>query len=156
MHEIALEVVVDPLVPIPARGAVTPLELALRITNRSGTVLRFKELDTVRITMIAPDGTPMTIDGGRNATAARATVSGPVDPGGHLLIGRPARLTWTLDDRLRLIGDDGFGGIWHFDGLQPGVYRIRMTYENTDERVVNGVPLWTGVKSTADKEVRLR
>ena len=38
------------------------------------------------------------------------------------------------EDKLKFGGADGFGGIWGFsESLKPGVYRIRIRYENQSE-----------------------
>lgn len=93
------------------------------------------------------------MDGGRNGTRPGEFVSAPVLPGEMLLVTRDARLVWHSPDALRLIGSDGFGGIWYFDGLQTGRYRIQIVYENHSSMIGELESIWTGFAESPAFEV---
>ena len=140
----------------PAPGAETTIDLGLRITNRSNRAVRFNRLDTVSMTLSDPDGAVLRMDGGRNAPRAAETVSNLLAPGESLVIERSAKLLWLPDgSALRLIGSDGFGGVWYFDGLRRTTWEFRIAYENLRAQIGSRTSVWTG-KAVTRARVELR
>lgn len=154
--EVEFKVVADSVFRVPAPGGETPVELALKITNRRKTPVRFKKMDTLFVTLTGPDGRKLLMDGGRDGTVPGETISPLVAPGQSLLIDRTGRLLWAKDATLRLIGGDGFGGIWHIDGLKRGKYQLQIEYENVQVSGSSGGTVWTGKAVTPPKEVELK
>jgi hypothetical protein len=134
----------------------TLVNLALRITNRTKTPLRFNKFDTVRLALFTPAGESLPFSGGRNAVRGGEGVSPPVLPGQNLAISRQARLVWLKNGTLRLIGSEEIGGIWYFDGLGPGKYKVQFIYENLKAEIGDLDAFWTGRVSTPLLEVKLK
>lgn len=127
----------------------TPINLALRITNRAQTAFRFCRLDTVRIGIVDADGKALAFDGGRNGTAPGDPWTQLLLPQDTLEISRRARLVWLDNGTLRLVGSDDFGGIWYLDGLKPGKYTLQITHENNRSQIGEMRPIWTGMAATS-------
>jgi hypothetical protein len=158
MNAATFEIITDRVWKIPDRtdDAGTGINLALRITNRTETGMRFHRLDTIRIALTAPDGKSLQFDGGRDATRPGEFVSPLVLPGQSLVISREANLVWFKHQTLRLIGSDDFGGIWYFDGLIPGKYQVRIIHENYKSEIGGMDSIWTGMAVSNAVEVELR
>ena len=152
------ETVADRVWNIPALGdeAGSVVDLALRVTNRTEGPLRFNRFDTLRLALFAPDGKALPFLGGRNAVRAGKGVSPPLLPGQTLVISRQGRLTRLKDGGLRLIGSEESGGIWYFDGLGPGRYRVQFIYGNGKSRIGDLDAFWVGEVTTPGVEVELR
>ncbi|MBW2738981.1 MAG: hypothetical protein JRE64_09055 [Deltaproteobacteria bacterium] len=134
----------------------TMINIALRITNRTGTGMRFHKFDTIRIALISPDGKSLLFDGGRNATRPGEFISPLILPEQSLIISRQAKLVWLKDKILRLIGSDDFGGIWYFDGLGPGNYKVQIIHENYKAKIGFIDSIWIGKVITRSVEVELK
>jgi RNA polymerase sigma factor (sigma-70 family) len=159
--EADFQAVVEARPVAPESGATQPINLGLRITNRADKPQWFNLFDTIRIGLKSADGTPIRVDGGRNGTFPARPIQ--LAPGQSQTILRGGRLEWMKDGRsLRLIGSDGSGGIWHFDGLRPGKYRLRFEYETTREMTERfrrglqaGGPFWISSAQTAEAEFEI-
>lgn len=143
-------------IPAPGDGAGSVVELALRITNLTKTPLRFNRFDTLRLALFAPDGRAVPFEGGRNATRPGEAVSPPLLPGEALVISRQRRLIPLKNGGLRLIGSEEFGGIWYFDGLGPGRYKVQCIYGNLVSGIGDVNAVWVGEAATPLQEVELR
>jgi RNA polymerase sigma factor (sigma-70 family) len=149
----------------PAPGGQEPLDLSLRLTNRSDRPLLFNLSDTLWPVLRSADGTSFKRDGGRWGTSPAPPVL--VGPGkGAMVVGR-AHLEWLPDGKsLRLVYPDGSGGGWYFDGLVPGKYLLSFAYENSEEtlatflrarptKLEEGQSFWTGKVTTNEVEFEI-
>lgn len=126
--------------PMPGVGETTEIKLDLRVTNRSETSLRFTNFDTLRLVLRDANGKVISIGGGRDRTLPPGVKDCPLlAPGNSVLFSLDAALYWR-DGILRLGGSDGFGGLWFFAGLQPGVYEFRIGYSQSSNQLVLGTP----------------
>jgi hypothetical protein len=153
------EIITDRNWHIPALedDAFTVINLQLRIVNQAATGIRFNKFDSVRLRLIAPDGKSLQFDGGRNGTRPDEEVSPLILPGKSLIISRQAKLSWRKDRKtLRLMGSDDFGGIWYFDAIGPGRYKVQVVCENQRPHTQDGYALWTGNAATPTVEVVIR
>ncbi len=143
---------------VPARGEQTNVALGLRVTNNADEPVRFFLLDTLKLELTAADGEPLRFEAGRDVTRKFASLSEPVAPGKSLLIRRDASLRWTSggDGALRLEGSDGAGGIWYFDGLREGTYRLAFAYASDRTHVGKTGGIWKGTVVTPPVDVVLR
>ncbi|MHC4954463.1 MAG: hypothetical protein ACYTGZ_11295 [Planctomycetota bacterium] len=152
---VRFEVIADPVWTAPERGSTSRVAIALRITNGTREPLRFNTLDTIRISLRAPDGQHLTMDGGRDGTAPGRPLSDPVAPGKRLEIDRSAHLAWTPGGTLRLQGDDGFGGVWYVDGLQQGRHELLIEYENRTTQGADATGVWKGKRDVPSVAITL-
>jgi hypothetical protein len=143
-------------IPAPEDEAGSVVDLALRITNRTETPLRFNKFDTLRLALFAPGGKALPFLGGRNAVRSGEGVSPPLLPGQTLVISRQGRLTRLKDGGLRLIGSEESGGIWYFDGLGPGRYKVQFIYGNARSRIGDLDAFWVGEVATPVVGIELR
>jgi len=152
------ETVADLVWKIPAAGDETGsvVDLALRITNQTETPLRFNRFDTLRLALFAPDGKALPFMGGRNAVRAGQGAAPPLLPGQTTVISRQGRLTRLKDGGLRLIGSEEIGGIWYFDGLAPGRYKVQFIYENHRSGTGESDAFWVGEVTTPAVGVEVR
>ena len=127
-NSVQFEIISDTLVRIPKAGAETPVKINIRATNLDKQTLRFDTLDTIAVSLTDPSGRQLQLDGGRDGMRVGNRFTRPLKPGENLLIGLSAKLVWESETNLRLIGDDGFGGVWHFDYLAPGKYYLSVFY----------------------------
>lgn len=157
--------IVTPAVWVPpAPKKVTTIPLQLKVTNHTGKPVQLDLFDKLMIQMHDASGKEVPIDGGRNGTCPCPPLiiakeqSGTVD--------RTAKLKPSSNHpgSFRLIGSDGAGGIWYFDGLAAGKYTIRMTYENDPEAPhhataqaagADAPPVWVGKAVTKDLAVEI-
>jgi hypothetical protein len=65
-------------------------------------------------------------------------------------------LVWLKNGTLRLIGSEEIGGIWYFDGLSPGRYKVQFVYENPQAEIGGLDTFWTGSVSTPLLGVELK
>ncbi len=129
-----------PVWSIPAVGATTTVQLGLRITNRSDQALRFTNFDTLVPALRDAHGRSIAIDGGRNRTLPPDVKNCPLlAPGESQVFHLDAKLYWH-GGILRLGGTDGFGGLWYFSGLVPGLYELRMGYRQMHQQLTLGTP----------------
>lgn len=122
------------VIPEKKPGAKTVLKLELRIKNISDKPLRFSRFDTTYPQLAEGGGKLLRSSGGRDVTLPAKESDFPlVEPGETTTFAIDAQLFWQ-DDKLRLGGSDGFGGIWGFsDGLAAGAYQFRIHYQNERE-----------------------
>lgn len=155
---VLFEIVTDRVWKIPSieDKEGTLINLVLRITNRTDAPLGFNRFDTVRLALFTPAGESLPFLGGRNAVRRSEGVPPPVLPGQDLAISRQARLVWLKNGTLRLIGSEETGGIWYFDGLGPGKYKVHFIYENLKADIGDLDAFWAGEVSTPAAEVELR
>ncbi len=133
------------------------IPLKLRITNCGPSPLRFLLFDTVRVILRDAGGLILQAQGGRDTTKPGQAVTPVLAPGERFELSRRTRLSWAPDNTLRVIGEDGFGGEWYFDGLVPNAsYYIMLVYENSREEMQAKEPLWTGQVTTPALKFNLR
>lgn len=150
--------------PIPKNqpGIQAPVNLGLRISNKTNKPLRFSRFDTLWVEMVRPDGKSLRRGGGRDGTFGKVEADCPlVKPGESVTFIIDAALFWQGNE-LRLSGSDGFGGLWLLHDLKPGPYKVRVRYQNDRpafetspprQAVLDGV--WTGEVDTPFVEVTL-
>ena len=154
-HKVQFEAVADSVWVIPKQGESTQVDIGLRIKNLGLEPLCFYILDTIGILLTDSEGKRLPMDGGRDGTRPGNPFSDPVEPGGELIIDHSAELAWESDTKLRLTGDDGFGGIWYVDGLQQGVYALQIVYENRGVHNAEQPCVWIGKIATQIIEIEL-
>jgi RNA polymerase sigma-70 factor (ECF subfamily) len=153
-------------IPENKPGLKTPIELGLRITNRSEKALTFGRYGGSDEMLIAE----MTGADGKALQRNLLEVfrhSGPQEsdfalvlPGKSVTFFLDAGLFWERGTH-RLGGKDGHGGGWFFDDLKPGRYQVRIVYESKDASVTlkpSGKvmkDIWTGKVETPFVEVSL-
>lgn len=130
----------------------TSIQFGIRVTNKTSTSYRFiffyllPELQT-------EDGQSVKLAYARNVTKAPSESDFLLaNPGESLTYFIDAKFSW-YDYKLRIGGYARDGGVWHFDNLKLGTYRIRFTYQNLSavKRLYRGKTikgLWTGLVST--------
>lgn len=159
-HEgpVDFEVLTDPVWSVPTRNieSETEINLALRIINNTEKVTRIHLFDTIRIAIEDQDGNSLVFDGGRNGTTPGEIVSDPINPGKDLIISRLSILKWHTQNTLRLMGSDDFGGVWYFDGLRTGRYRVQLIHENQRREIGKFQSVWTGTGKTKAIEIEIR
>jgi RNA polymerase sigma factor (sigma-70 family) len=135
---------------VPRPGESRPIDLGLRITNKTDGPLFFSLLDTVRLVLKTAEGMELRMDGGRkNAPPQRVPV--PVAAGESLDVSRASRLeALGLRAGLRLGGREGTGFDWYFDGLRPGKYVLSVRYEGE-----KGGICWPGKAETEGVEFEI-
>ncbi|WP_083625002.1 hypothetical protein [Planktothrix serta] len=123
-------------IPPNRPDAQIPVQLGLRITNQSQKPVRFTRYDTLFPLLLEPNGQRLQLGGGRNWSASPGVSDCPLlQPQESVTFFLDARLFWQ-DNLLRLEWADGFGGIWFFDDLKPGTYRIALGYSNSSTPVL--------------------
>jgi hypothetical protein len=153
--------------PVPAAGEKSDIQTGLKVTNRTERVVKVNLFDTVRIVLKDSAGRSLPLLGGRD----RTTYPDPLvlAAGESKTIARNAALEWLkAGDGLRLIGQDGTGGVWYFDGLKPGNYTLSFEYENSEQMVQNlpnrpaphaidlkAGPYWFGKAKTKEAAVEI-
>ena len=128
---------------------------SLTIANQGATSHRFLLLDTLQFHVRDGD---REIRGqfARDATRREGQVTAPLAPGALQRLPREALLEKQTDGRLKLSAYDGFGGVWWFDGLRPGKYRISLVYENREPTTRDGLTVWVGRGETLPMTVEIR
>ncbi len=142
-------------IPVSEPGTKNPIKLGLHITNKTYKPMRFCRFDTLFPDMIGPNGKRLQLDGGRNASRLIRESDCPIVKSGEsVTFYLDGTLTWQ-NNKLRLGGPDGFGGLWYFDGLKPGMYKIRFIYHSIQEMIQIDRPekkilenIWTGQVAT--------
>jgi RNA polymerase sigma factor (sigma-70 family) len=149
-------------VPEDKPGNKSPVTFGLRVTNKTEKPLRFSTFDTRFPEMTGPDGKALHLEWERRRSRAPTEADCPlIGPGKSVTLPIDAALSWQ-SGAIRFGGGDGFGGWWHFDGLRPGRYRLRVAYRNKDasvrlpgkEELLEGI--WTGEVATPFADVSLR
>jgi RNA polymerase sigma factor (sigma-70 family) len=118
-------------IPKDAPRSFTPVNVGLRITNRTKKPFRFSGFRTLAPEMLGPDGQALERTGGGDGTYARKQADCPLlKPGESLTFSSTAMLLWR-SGRLEFGGEGVlWGGFWQFAGLRPGRYRLRLRYAN--------------------------
>lgn len=115
-------------IPANKPGANTPVKLGLLITNQTQRPIRFTRYDSIFPMLLGSDGQALQLEGGRNWSSPPTVSDCPLlQPGESVTFFVDGKLFWQ-DDLLRLEWPDGFGGVWFYDNLKPGTYRIRVGY----------------------------
>jgi hypothetical protein len=150
-------------IPEDKPAGAAPVKLALRITNRTKSPLRFTRFDTLTVEMVGPDGKDLQSTAARKGTRAVQEADCPLaKPGESVVFDIDAHLSWR-DGKLWFGGADGFGGGWGFaSAFGPGRYQLRIRYRDatTERTVVRGErsvldDFWTGDVRTPLVEVVL-
>jgi hypothetical protein len=158
------QAVVESKRSVPPPGGRQPIDIGLGITNGGEKPLLFNGYDTIRPALRSAAEALSFKAFKVNGRRTRSFIPGPilVGPGKTGTIWRRAHLEWLPDGKtLRLIGPDGAGGTWYFDGLVPGKYLLSFEHENTEaslaaflrhrrkkEAFEVGQSFWTGKATT--------
>jgi beta-lactamase regulating signal transducer with metallopeptidase domain len=135
---------------IPPPGFQTPVNVGLRIANKSQTPWRFSRFDSLTLEMVGPDGKSLRQGGGRNGTWGKTQADAPlVKPGEYVTFVIDAALLWHGDE-LRLLGSDGFGGMRLLHDVKPGQYKVRILYHDHKAELEGS---WPGPIATPFVEV---
>lgn len=133
-----------------------PIQVQLRITNRSDKELIFPTFDTFRVIIRTGEGKEILPDGGRDITL-RGAKSVLVRPGSSYCLCRSAELRWNADGKSRtFVYSDGTGSVFTFGPLKAGKYRLSFRYENAEERAavqrkaMDGHQVWSGKAVTKE------
>jgi hypothetical protein len=143
-NNVRFEIIADTFVRIPKAGAETPIKISVRITNADKRLLRFDTFDTIAVSLTDSSGYQLQLDGGRDGLRPGNRFTRQLKPGDNLLIGFAAKLVWASETNLRLIGADGFGGVWYFDNLSPGTYKLAVIYASPAPEAPTKDPTWKG------------
>ena len=142
--------------------SVYPVDIRLRITNRSDGPLLLPFGDTFGLVLYGPDGAEHPFEGGRNGTRP---VMRPLllEPGEDYSIVRPARLESDGDrGGLRLVYEDGTGSVFTSDPLSEGTYSLRFWYsvgEKWSKALTDseaGLTVWQGEVRTDPVQFEVR
>ena len=132
--------------PAPPRDGARDVEIGLRIANVSDHPVMFNRMDTVALSLTAPDGKAR--EWRYERLRSRQVPPVQLDAGKDVTIPFNGRLTWSDDGKtMRLGGTDDSAGHWWFDGLLPGKYLLTADYENTaaaDSALPVRGPYWRG------------
>jgi hypothetical protein len=153
--------------PVPPVGEKSEIRLGLKVTNRSGRWMQINVFDAVQVVLKDSDGKAWRGVRERDATSVPEPLF--LQPREGQTIYRNATLERGADgNHLRLIGSDGAGGNWHFDGLHPGTYEVGFVYESDDQtlqkvlarqtkRALNPqeAPFWIGKATTQEMKVEV-
>lgn len=150
----------EQVLTIPNRNGVkTRVQFGIRVTNFSPNPYRFIFFYLLP-ELLAPDGQAIHRCYGVNGIKIPQESDFMLAmPGENLTFFLDAQLSWW-NHKLRLGGYARNGGVWHFDALNPGIYRVRFAYRNQDavRQIYGGGSiegLWIGVVSTPFVEFRL-
>ncbi len=140
-------------IPDQALGKRVPVALALRVTNHTTNALVFCQYDTLRPILRAKSGKDFQMDGGRN----RSRLVRPEDyrilqPGEGTTFAVDAHIYWQ-NNSLVLGGEDGFGGLWFFTGLDAGEYDLAIAYAYDDNSRNVAIARGKGVLNFGEDEV---
>jgi hypothetical protein len=138
----------------PKNRGRTKIDLRLTITNRDAKPQAFSLFDTVRMVLKDTDGKDLRIDGGRNGTRPGKTTTPLLAKDASYVVHLSASLL-EANGALRLQGDDGFGGIWYFDGLRAGKYSVSVHYDSTLGKAQSNAE-WRGTVNTQSVVVEIR
>lgn len=128
------EAMAQPKWVVPPLDGKTPIELGLKVTNRTEKPMQVNRFDTVQIRMDDSQGMPLVCVKTRDATFIPEPLV--LKAGESQIIARTASLEWIENARgVRLTGRDGAGGTWHVDISQPGKYSLRFTCSNSEEQL---------------------
>ena len=150
--------VTDHLWIIPDHGDERAITLSLEITNVAPQKQRFHLLDTVYVVLRDRVGNVLRLDGGRFHLLNRGACTPPLAQGESYRIDYlDAKLCWDRQGKLRLQGQDGFGGVWFYTDLSPGHYWLFASYVNELVLHQKGVvPLWLGKATSNAVRVRVK
>jgi HEAT repeat protein len=134
-------------IPENVEGRRTQVDMALRITNRTRRSLHFSRFDTVWPTLKSTSGKSYVLTVRRLRTRRPTAADFPLlKSGDSVTFPIDAHLYWE-NDKLRLGGDDGFGGIWYFHGIGPGEYQLTLRYVASESRLGRVVDVWDNERS---------
>lgn len=159
-------VVPQPVLTTPDQeaGVTTTVQFGLRVTNLSLTPYRFTFFSLMP-ELQDEKGQVLRRDYGRNVTKSpQESDFMLLAPQENLIFAFDSKLSWH-DGKLYLSGNEGGGGAWGFQNLQPGTYRVRFTYlSNSSKGKIFVMPrllqevfddLWVGMACTPFVEFRL-
>jgi hypothetical protein len=135
---------------IPRPGFQSPVNVGLRIANKSQKPWRFSRFDSLTLEMVGPNGKALRQGAVRKRTLGKTASDTPlVRPGNYVTFVIDASLLWHGDE-LRLSGSDGFGGmrLWH--DVKPGPYKVRILYHDHEAELEGS---WAGQIATPFVEV---
>ncbi|WP_223300798.1 histidine kinase [Oscillatoria nigro-viridis] len=113
-------------IPSNQPNAATFVKLALRITNKTVTSLRFQQLNTT-LQILGQDGKKLRWKGRGGGNLLAGYNCPLVEPGENVTFSLDAKLFW--ENNLLLLGrSERSGGFIYFDEFKPGKYQIRIGY----------------------------
>jgi hypothetical protein len=122
----------------------------------SSAGLRFPRFG-LRLELTDAAGHEIAFDGGGNPLKSGGAFFPELGVSQTLTIERSARLVRIKgSESLRLIGTDDRGGVWYFDGLKPGSYRLRFAYENHTPAADGETAVWQGSAKTSPLAIAIR
>ena len=134
-----------------------PLEVQLRITNRSAGDLLFNLFDTFAPILKDAEGNKMQATGGRDGTRVPKPVL--ISPGTSYCLCRAAKLMRDRDGRtVSFVYEDGTGAVVIYRQLRPGKYRLSFSFQNEEKEALaqskrwGGLPVWAGNVTTQEVE----
>lgn len=156
---------------IPAKNsqAKNPVEIGIRITNKTQAPVRFTRLDplmVITLEIARLNGSLLNVHGGRDLLLKSPKFNCQlVLPGESLTFFLDAKLYWE-DEQLTLGGSEELGGLWYFRLPEVGTYKARFRYYNRspvggcyDPNAVSPTDLptglWTGEVLTPFVEVQI-
>jgi hypothetical protein len=153
--------------PVPPVGEKSEIRLGLKVTNRSGRWMQINVFDTVQV--VLKDSHGMELHGIKERDATSIPEPLFLQPHEGQTIYRNATLECSADaNHVRLMGSDGAGGNWHFDGLHPGTYDVGFVNESNDhtlQKVLtretrhaldpHEAPFWMGKATTQEMKVEV-
>jgi hypothetical protein len=174
-NDIRFEILVPEVkwvIPENKPGLETPIKIGIRITNNQKNPLYLGIIDPNTVLFLGiedSEGKFLPNYGGRDGTFITPKTH-PAQIHCSLLAPRQsltffldAKLYWQ-DDKLILGGSDGLGGVWYFEDIKPGSYKVSFSYVNQrsvdvcfepgrQTQVVEG--LWTGTLRTPSVEIQI-
>lgn len=120
----------EPIYLSPSKGIVYRISLQIRILNTTQTVLRFGELANL-IEIVGEDGKPLIGLHGRPSLAAPLYSVPQLQPGQSFIRTMPVEIEWKSNTIAVSVWD--FVDVWEYQISQPGKYRIRFRYANSQE-----------------------
>jgi hypothetical protein len=150
--------VAEPIWIIPKPGEERSLSLSLEITNLAAEKRRFCLLDSIYVLLKDRCGNFLPLQGGRDHLLKKNPYTPPLVKGQCYAVKHfEGKLCWDELGKLRLQGQDGFGGWWFYTDIVPGHYWLIIAYANDsvlqEKRVV---PLWNGKAVTNAVKVQVK
>jgi len=135
-----------------------PIQVQLRITNRSDKDLLFPTFDTFVIVIKTAAGEEIRAPGIRSHVL-RGAVPVLIVPGASYCLSRVAFITWGEDGKSRVFEyQDGTGSEFSYGPLHARKYTLSFEYENPVEEAggriqpkeIGGISAWSGKAVTKD------
>jgi hypothetical protein len=123
------------VIQIPQPGGQLPVQIGVRITNQSSTPYRFN-LPGFFPKLLSSTGQFVCRDYASNARWRVQESDIPLLQSGEgVTFLTNANLKWRTNECLCLWGYANYGGVWRFDNLAAGEYRIQFEYKGPSQAV---------------------